>query len=292
MMHYRPPAGFIPYVVVACIGACATLLVAAHNDVAPVDSNHNAVPDVATRGVSGLTTVTGRLPEQPPDDEIVREQLEDLSADVGATVEFRAVIRGRELLAADLGGRSARWRALRYVNFRGEVGFFFPDGHAVPQVLLTTPVLAPRVTSGFGLRRLWGRRFEHLHGGIDVAAPRGTPVHAVADGTVRESGSHGSYGNLVVIAHRNGLESRYGHLSATPPGLIAGARVRRGTVIGYVGDTGLATGPHLHFELRAGGHILDPGRRGILTGEALSGVDLATFRAQTGRALAELDRAR
>jgi murein DD-endopeptidase MepM/ murein hydrolase activator NlpD len=97
-----------------------------------------------------------------------------------------------------------------------------------------------------------------FHKGMDFAAPLGTPVYATADGTVEMMEWRGNYGRLVVLRHEKGLESRYAHLSGYEMGLRVGGRVAQGQVIGYVGASGLATGPHLDFELRVGGQPIDP----------------------------------
>jgi murein DD-endopeptidase MepM/ murein hydrolase activator NlpD len=111
-------------------------------------------------------------------------------------------------------------------------------------------------TSRFGLRThpLFGRR--HFHTGVDIAAPRGTPVRAAMEGTVLFAGWYGGYGKLVVLDHGNGLSTLYGHLSAILVG--AGTRVNRGDIIGRVGSTGYSTGPHLHYEVRQNGRPIDP----------------------------------
>jgi murein DD-endopeptidase MepM/ murein hydrolase activator NlpD len=126
----------------------------------------------------------------------------------------------------------------------GLVGFILP--------------LRGAMTSRFGLRThpLFGRR--HFHTGVDIAAPRGTPVRAAMDGTVLFTGWYGGYGKLVVLDHGNGLSTLYGHLSAIL--VSAGARVTRAQVIGRVGSTGYSTGPHLHYEVRRNGRPIDPQR--------------------------------
>ncbi len=129
-----------------------------------------------------------------------------------------------------------------------------------PQALsgLIRPIAKARMTSGFGWRMhpvLGDMRF---HKGMDFAAPLGTPVYATADGIVEMMEWRGNYGRLVTLRHDKGLESRYAHLSGYEMGLRVGARVAQGQVIGYVGASGLATGPHLDFELRIGGQPVDP----------------------------------
>ncbi len=124
--------------------------------------------------------------------------------------------------------------------------------------LLRWPLRGFSVSSGYGPRRhpiLGGTR---RHAGVDLPAPRGTPVRAAADGMVRYFGRNGSYGRFIRLDHGFGLETAYGHLRRYALGLRRNARVRRGEVIGYVGSSGLSTGPHLHYEVRINGRAIDP----------------------------------
>ncbi len=115
-----------------------------------------------------------------------------------------------------------------------------------------------RVTSSYGMRRHPILGFTRMHQGVDFAAREGAPVLAAADGIVTQAGPEGGYGNLLRIRHAGGWATGYAHLSAFAPGVAPGARVLRGEVVAFVGHTGLATGPHLHFEVSLGGVKLDP----------------------------------
>ena len=115
-----------------------------------------------------------------------------------------------------------------------------------------------RVTSSFGMRRHPILGFSRMHQGVDFAAREGAPVLASADGIVTQAGIEGGYGNLIRIRHAGGWATGYAHLSSYAPGVAVGAAVTRGEVIGFVGHTGLATGPHLHFEVSLAGVKLDP----------------------------------
>lgn len=115
-----------------------------------------------------------------------------------------------------------------------------------------------RVTSSYGMRRHPILGFTRMHQGVDFAAREGAPVLAAADGIVTQAGPEGGYGNLLRIRHAGGWATGYAHLSAFAPGVAPGARVLRGEVVAFVGHTGLATGPHLHFEVSLGGMKLDP----------------------------------
>ncbi|MBV9995066.1 MAG: M23 family metallopeptidase [Caulobacteraceae bacterium] len=128
------------------------------------------------------------------------------------------------------------------------------------RTLLGPPLEFLKVTSGFGLRRHPLLGFTRMHQGIDLAAPVGAPVLAAADGVVTEAAREGGYGNLLRLRHAGGWATGYAHLLTFAPGLSPGSRVLRGEVIGFVGETGLATGPHLHFEVSLDGVKLDPMR--------------------------------
>jgi murein DD-endopeptidase MepM/ murein hydrolase activator NlpD len=139
--------------------------------------------------------------------------------------------------------------------------------------------LAPNANSGasggFFVRPHFGG--YAMHEGIDLVAPPGTPIYAAGDGRVMGAEPKGRYGNWVEIEHSGGLATVYGHLSGFAPGIVAGAEVRRGDVIGYVGTTGRTTGPHLHFELRVNGRPINPMANGAIRRQRLSRVDLVAF---------------
>jgi murein DD-endopeptidase MepM/ murein hydrolase activator NlpD len=138
-------------------------------------------------------------------------------------------------------------------------GFYDPLGRSLEVRAWIPPVSRARVSSPFNTQRMHPileRVLPHL--GVDYAAPHGTPVRAAGDGSVAVAGWRGGYGNLIEVHHPNGYTTRYGHLSRFAPAVHPGAFVRQGEVIGYVGDTGLATGPHLHYEVRRRGRPVDP----------------------------------
>ena len=162
---------------------------------------------------------------------------------------------------------------------------------------LGAPV-AGRMTSGFGMRRHPILGFARMHAGIDFAAGYGTPIHATSDGRVNFAGRHGGHGNYVRLDHGGGIGTGYAHMSRIA--VSPGHSVRRGQVIGYVGSTGLSTGPHLHYELYRGGRAVNPGTVRFIATAQLEGPQLAAFRARLaalrevkpGAALASLAPAR
>ena len=149
--------------------------------------------------------------------------------------------------------------AVRYTGPDGSAHYYSPDGRSMRKAFLRAPVDFTRISSRFNL----ARRHPILdriraHKGVDYAAPTGTPVRAAGDGRVKLAGRQGGYGNVVELVHTNGISTVYGHLSRFAPGIRPGKHVTQGTVIAYVGMTGLATGPHLHYEYRVNGVARNP----------------------------------
>jgi murein DD-endopeptidase MepM/ murein hydrolase activator NlpD len=164
-----------------------------------------------------------------------------------------------KVLAAELVVGGKRQTAVLFENEDGEGGYYAPGGEAVSRIFLRYPVEYTEITSEFSLDRFHPiRRERRPHWGVDLAAPYGTAVRAAATGVVSVSGWETGLGNCVRIDHPGDVASTYGHLSKIAPAVVAGAQVERGQVIGYVGSTGLSTGPHLHYELRRSGEHVDP----------------------------------
>ena len=140
----------------------------------------------------------------------------------------------------------------------GVVEFFTRDGKSVKRALLKTPVDGARLTSGFGMRMHPILGYTRMHKGVDFGVPTGTPIYAAGDGVVEQSGWAGGYGRFVLIRHNEHMETAYGHMSRIAMHSSAGQHVHQGEVIGYVGMTGDATGPHLHYEVRKDGSQVNP----------------------------------
>jgi murein DD-endopeptidase MepM/ murein hydrolase activator NlpD len=218
-----------------------------------------SAPSAAGAAVIRALSVTGgHLRPDTARDTPAEAEIRQVIDDLGRGTDYRAVTQDGVLVGVEVQATPGAILAVRYVMPDGVVAFFRPDGQEIPISILPSPLLAPRVSSGFGRRQdPWWRRLN-VHGGVDYAARVGTPVHAVADGIVQFVGSKGGYGNLVVLVHRNKMETFYGHLSGYPAGFGKGQTIRRGSVIGYVGRSGLATGPHLHFEVHENGRPRNP----------------------------------
>jgi murein DD-endopeptidase MepM/ murein hydrolase activator NlpD len=197
-------------------------------------------------------------------------------------------VRDGEIVAAEFTNNGKTYRAIRYTLPDGRHEYYTPDGKSLRKAFLLAPVQFSRISSGFGLR--WHPILNHMraHQGIDYAAPIGTPIRAAGDGRVSFRGTKGGYGNVVMLGHSAGVETVYGHMSGFAPGLVVGKHVKQGDVIGYVGMTGLATGPHLHYEYRVGGVHRNPASIKTLPAEPIPPALRADFDAKARALLAGL----
>lgn len=164
-----------------------------------------------------------------------------------------------EIVGAQFINRGREHAAVRYENVEGDVGFFSPDGESMQKAFLRNPLDVFRISSNFNPNRRHPiLNTIRAHRGTDYAAPTGTPIRATADGTVTWAARNGSFGKLVVIQHDGSFETKYAHLNDYAGGIKKGGRVQQGQIIGYVGSTGGATGPHLHYEFLVNGVHKDP----------------------------------
>lgn len=169
------------------------------------------------------------------------------------------LVKTGRLLAAEFINQDKAYRAVYFKNAQGHDGYYNAEGLSMKRAFLKSPMPFNRISSGFSLARLHPvLQIMRSHKGIDYAAPTGTPVRAIADSVVSFVGKQGGYGNLVVLNHQSPYSTAYGHLSAYGKGIKRGGKIRQGQVIGYVGATGLATGPHLHYEFRVNGAQRNP----------------------------------
>ncbi|MHA7971532.1 M23 family metallopeptidase [Rhizobium sp. CAU 1783] len=224
---------------------------------------------------------------------------------LAANVDFQAQLKPSDTLEAffsveDEEGHATEDSELLYVRARfgdtvttfyrfqdpadNSVDYFNEEGKSIRQFLLRNPVPNGVFKSGFGMRRHPILGYSRMHTGTDWAAPRGTPIIASGNGTVEKAGwDSGGYGNQTLIRHANGYVTSYNHQSAIAKGVTPGAKVRQGQVIGYVGNTGLSTGPHLHYELIVNGTKVDPLRVRLPGGKSLEGETLAKFETERQR---------
>ena len=199
-----------------------------------------------------------------------------------------------DILAVRFINRGRTFDALRYRDPDGETAYYAPDGTAIRRAFLRAPVEYTRITSGFGPRRHPELHEMRDHNGVDYAAPPGTPIRATADGRIVQRGWNGGYGRAVVIQHGERYRTLYAHLSRFRDGVGHGARVEQGDIIGYVGESGLATGPHVHYELLIDGVHRDPETVELPSGEPVADEHREHFAATTkplGAQLETLERA-
>jgi murein DD-endopeptidase MepM/ murein hydrolase activator NlpD len=199
-------------------------------------------------------------------------------------------VHSGRIVAAEFTNAGRTYRAVYYQDPQARGGYYTPQGKNMRKSFLRSPLEFSRVSSGFSLSRFhpilntW-----RAHRGVDYAAPSGTRVKATADGYVQFMGRQGGYGNLIVLYHKNEYSTAYGHLSAYAKGLRVGQRVNQGDVIGYVGTTGLATGPHLHYEFRVNGMHQDPLRRILPPGPPITAELRSAFETASRPLMEQLD---
>ncbi|MBT6058602.1 MAG: peptidoglycan DD-metalloendopeptidase family protein [Gammaproteobacteria bacterium] len=189
-----------------------------------------------------------------------------------------------EILATRYTNQGRTFTAIRYINEEGEEGYYNIEGESMRKAFLRSPLDVFRISSNFNPRRRHPvLNTIRAHKGTDYAANRGTPIRATSDGRVTHAGRNGSFGNLVVVKHAGGFETKYAHLSKYANGISKGDRVRQGDIIGYVGSTGSATGPHLHYEFLVNGVHKNP--RTILDqlpqAVSIDAAEMDRFRTQT-----------
>ena len=223
----------------------------------------------------------------------------DFNRDVRPGDRWRIVVAEREVE-----GKRAGWEpisAAEYVNagethtaVRFEAGpghgeYFAPDGESLRRKFLKSPLRFGRITSGFSHRRFHPiLKIRRPHLGVDYGAPTGTPVMSVGDGTVAKASYDPASGRHIVVRHGSGYATAYRHLSRFAEGIRPGRKVRQGEVIGYVGSTGLATGPHLHFEFHENGRVLNPIGRKFPSADPVPAARHAEFETAARAALAGL----
>jgi murein DD-endopeptidase MepM/ murein hydrolase activator NlpD len=198
------------------------------------------------------------------------------------TDEGQPVKRG-DILAATLTLGGKTHLLYRYETADGDVEYFNPKGESAKSMLMKTPVDGARISSTFGARLHPILGYTRMHKGIDFAVPSGTPVMAAGSGKVTFRGWAGEYGNMVVVDHGSGYSTAYAHLSRFAEGTHVGEHVSQGEVVAFSGMTGLATGPHLHYEIRVHNNQVNPTSVKIASGRKLEGNEFAAFVAERNR---------
>lgn len=199
-------------------------------------------------------------------------------------------IKDGPIIAALFVNRGREYRAVRYVDPNGNARYYTPEGMSMYRAFLRAPVEFTRISSRFNPKRRHPvLNTLRAHKGVDYAAPTGTPVRAAGDGRVLFAGRKGGYGNVIELSHPRGVTTVYAHLSRFAKGIRAGQRVTQGSVIGYVGQTGLATGPHLHYEYRVNGVHKNPQTVELPSAEPIDPAWREDFLARAALALATLE---
>ncbi len=199
-------------------------------------------------------------------------------------------LRDGDILAAQFTSQGQRYQAVRFTAPDGNTAYYTPSGQSLRKAFIRTPVDFARISSPFNLRRLHPILHTiRAHKGVDYGAGTGTPIKATGDGKISFYGNKNGYGRVAMINHGAGVETLYGHMSRFRAGLSVGSRVRQGQVIGYVGMSGLATAPHLHYEFRINGIHKNPVTVPLPRANPVAPSHMAAFRAQSSPLMAALD---
>jgi murein DD-endopeptidase MepM/ murein hydrolase activator NlpD len=188
------------------------------------------------------------------------------------------------VLAAEFTNQGKTYRAVYFGK-----GYYTPEGKNLRKTFLRAPLAFSRVSSGFGMRKHPLHKNWAAHKGIDYAAPTGTRVRATSDGIVEFAGAKGGYGNVVILRHAGSYETVYAHLSRLAPGVKRGAHLAQEDAVGFVGQTGWATGPHLHYEFRIGGEARNPNTIALPSALPVAAQEMPAFRSQAAAYISQLE---
>lgn len=195
-----------------------------------------------------------------------------------------------KIIAATFNNQGRELKAVLYKDKKGDENYFTPDGQSMRKAFLRTPIDFARISSHFNLRRKHPVLHTiRAHKGTDYAAGRGTPIKATGDGKVIHAGRKGGYGKAVIIQHGQKISTLYAHMSKYARGVRAGSRVKQGQIIGYVGSTGLASGPHLHYEFKVNGVQKNSVKVKLPQANPIPKNEMANFKKQTNIYLSQLD---
>ncbi len=224
----------------------------------------------------------------------------DFALDIRRGDQFRVMYEERYLdgkkigngaiLAAEFTNQGKTFQSVRYTNTEGASHYYTPSGESMRKEFLRMPVDFARISSHFNLNRKHPVLHTiRAHKGTDYAAARGTPIKASGDGKVIFAGVKGGYGNTVILQHGQAYKTLYAHMHNFGKGVKAGSRVRQGQIIGYVGTTGLSTGPHLHYEFYVNGVVRNPMTVELPKARSIAAAEKANFLAQTQPVVAQLE---
>jgi len=263
-------------------------------------SSHNHYATAVVKGSLYSTAKHFNIPYK-----LVRQMSEifnwqiDFSKDVRAGDQFTIIYEAYysegmlvgtgNIIAVTYTNRGHKYQAIRHKNNKGNYEYYNEQGKSLKKAFNRYPIEFSYISSGFSYSRnhpiLNGRR---AHKGVDLAAPLGTPIRATGDGTIKLIGHNNGYGKVIKIQHRNNFTTVYAHMLRFQKGLAKGSKVKRGQVIGYVGQSGLATGPHCHYEFQVNKKPKNPSTIHLPQSKSLTGQELASFKTQANTLLAHL----
>jgi murein DD-endopeptidase MepM/ murein hydrolase activator NlpD len=199
------------------------------------------------------------------------------------------LIKSGEVLAAEFVNNGKVYRAVGFRDSNNQMQYYTPEGKSIHKSFLRSPLEFSRVSSGFSVARFHPvLQRMRAHKGVDFAAPTGTRIKASADAVVDFVGTKGGYGNVIILKHDNGISTVYGHLSRFAPELRRGSKVTQGQMIGFVGMSGVATGPHLHYEFLINGKHQDPMKVALPKNNTIQGGNKAQFETISNQMMAQL----
>ncbi len=194
-----------------------------------------------------------------------------------------------DIVAVTYHTKGKSWQAIRHINKNGQTNYYTPDGHSLEKAFNRYPIHFSHVSSTFSLSRYHPvLHYRRPHKGIDLAAQMGTPIYATGDGKIAFIGRQNGYGNVVKITHNKLYSTLYGHMLKFQPGLNRGSWIKRGQIIGYVGQSGLASGPHCHYEFHINEHPKNPATVKLPQATSLKGTELAHFKESSMTLLTQL----
>ncbi|MDY7562138.1 peptidoglycan DD-metalloendopeptidase family protein [Pseudomonas sp. 10B1] len=224
----------------------------------------------------------------------------DFAQDIRQGDEFdviyeQKVVKGKivgngNIVSARFTNRGKNYSAVRYTNKQGNTNYYTAEGNSMRKAFIRTPVDFARISSLFSMSRKHPILNKiRAHQGVDYAAPRGTPIKATGDGKVLLAGRKGGYGNTVILQHGETYRTLYGHMQGFAKGIQAGATVKQGQIIGYIGTTGLSTGPHLHYEFQVNGVHVDPLGQKLPMADPIAKSEKQRFLQQSQPLMARMD---
>lgn len=265
--------------------------------------------EVETKVVTFVGTVTSSLWESAAQAKMDPNLISDLAEVFAWQVDFSREVRVNDrwrisveqkfvqgepvgwgsILAAEYENAGQKYAAILFQINEKERGYFAPDGTSLRRMFLKSPIRYGRISSRFTTKRFHPiLQYNRPHLGVDYAAPIGTPIRAVGEGTIAEAGFRGGAGNMIKIRHNSTYATAYKHLSGFAKGVRSGSRVQQGQIIGYVGNTGLSTGPHLHFEFFQNGKYVDPLGRKFPSAEPVPTEMMTQFQTELASLMASL----